>query len=247
MIRWLDEGIVLSARPLGERRLIATLLTQEHGIHRGVFRATKATQSLLEPGTHVSCRWFARLEEQLGTWTLEPIYSPIAYVLNQRRALTALNAATSLSLACLPEREAAPRVFAALLNLVTHFHDATLWPALYVLFEIMVLEHAGIRLDLARCAATGSTNDLIYVSPRTGRAVSREAGIPYQDKLLPLPAFLTLGSDLKTIAMQDILAGLALTGYFLSGVVLGPHDLEMPPARHRLLKELQRECPSTTK
>ena len=247
MIRWLDEGILLSARPLGERRLIATVLTQEHGVHRGVFRSSKATQSILEPGTHVSCQWFARLEEQLGTWTLEPIYSPVAYVLNQRRALSALNAATCLSLSCLPEREPVPQVFTALLTLVRHFQDLTLWPAFYVLFEIMLLEHAGIRLDFSRCAATGATDDLIYVSPRTGRAVSREAGVPYQDKLLPLPAFLAGHTDLNDVEMQDILAGLALSGYFLSGIVLEPHDLEMPQARHRLVKDLQRDCPGTIK
>lgn len=240
MIQWQDEGIVISTKLLGERQVITTLLTKEHGLHKGVFRPSKATKPLTEPGTVVQGIWKARLSEHLGSWTLEPLFSPLAFVLHNALALKLLNSACALLNMCLPEREAAPKVHTAFLHFIHQLEESAQAPSsfleAYCYFELFLLKHTGISLDFKTCAATGGCKDLIYVSPRSGRAVSKDAGEPYKEKLLPLPAFLQHpDKKQKDISVQEILAALALSGYFLSKYVFVPHELQPPAARQRLL------------
>ncbi len=243
MIRWEDDAIVIGARKHGERQLIATVLTKEHGRHKGIFRPSKLTKSTAECGTVVQATWKARLSEHLGAWNFEPLYTPLAFVLQNPLALKTLNAACALVEVCLPERDAAPKVYTAFLHLIHQFEkadDRLLWLEAYCYFELFLLEQTGIALDFKSCAATGTQEELIYVSPRSGRAVSRQSGEPYKDKLLALPLFLQqVDKERKIKDVQEVLAALTLSGYFLNKYVLVPHDIEAPAARHRLCAALK--------
>ena len=243
-MKWEEEGIVISSKRYGERQVITTLLTKTHGRHKGVFRLSKATKSTCESGTIVQATWTARLREHLGSWVLEPLYSPLAFVLHNPTALKALNSACALLELCLPEREAAPKVYTAFCHLIQRFEnlsrEETSFLKAYCYFELFLLEYAGITLDFRACAVTGERDNLYYVSPRTGRAVSKETGEPYKDKLLLLPAFLQASDNQqKEPEHQEILAALALSGYFLNKYVFVPHDISAPEARLRFLVSLQ--------
>lgn len=242
-MKWEDEGIVIGAKRHGERQIITTLLTKEHGRHKGMFRPNKTTKSTCECGTVIQATWTARLREHLGSWALEPLYSPLAFVLHNSKALKTLNSACALLEACLPEQEAAPKVYTALCHLVQEFEnlskgDISFLKA-YCYFELFLLEHSGIALDFKACAVTGKQDNLYYVSPRTGRAVTKETGEPYKDKLLLLPSFLQHSDkQQKEPDHQEILAALTLSGYFLGKYVFVPHDISLPEARYRLLSSL---------
>lgn len=239
-MKWEDEGIVIGAKRHGERQIITTLLTKEHGRHRGMFRPRKTTKSTCECGTVLQATWTARLREHLGSWNLEPLYSPLAFLLHNSLALKSLNSACALLEACLPEQEAAPKVYTAFCHLVQGFEnlskDDISFLKAYCYFELFLLEHSGISLDFKTCAVTGEQDNLYYVSPRTGRSVTKEAGDPYKDKLLLLPSFLQHPEkQQKKPEQQEILAALTLSGYFLDKYVFIPHDISPPEARHRLL------------
>lgn len=243
MIRWEDEAVIIGTRKHGERQLITTVLTKNHGRHKGIFRPSKMTKSTAECGTVVHATWQARLSEHLGSWQFEALYSPLAFVLQNPLALKALNSVCALIEACLPERDAAPKLYTAFVHLVHEFEkdDNTFsWLEAYCYFELFLLEQTGITLDFKSCAATGTQEDLIYMSPRSGRAVSKEAGEPYKDKLLPLPLFLQqVDKKQKIKDYQEVLAALTLSGYFLSKYVLVPHEIDPPAARNRLCSALK--------
>jgi DNA repair protein RecO (recombination protein O) len=148
-----------------------------------------------------------------------------------------LSAAAALAAGALPEREPHPGAFYALEAFIAALAATEAWPAVFVRFEAGLLQELGFGLDLTRCAATGSLDELIYVSPRTGRAVSRAAGEPYKDKLLPLPPFL-LGAQ-AGLAPGDVSAGLDLTGHFLEQFVFGPLNKPLPPARVWMVDKLR--------
>jgi DNA repair protein RecO (recombination protein O) len=183
----------------------------------------------------VKLTWRARLSEHLGIYTVELARARASDIFEQRAALSGLNALSAVAAAVLPEREphgAAYEGADALLEMIAA-HDFADWAPLFVHWEIGLLNELGFGLDLARCAATGAADDLIYVSPRTGRAVSREAGEPYRDRMLSLPSFL-LGRQAGETRASDLLAGLQLTAHFLDQWVLLPHGNSMPEARVRL-------------
>src|SRR3546814_314852 len=189
---WRDEGIVLSMRRHGEAAAIVTLLTREHGRHAGLVRggASRRRRGELQVGNLVTATWRARLEEHLGSLSVELAESWTARLLDRPGRLAALSAATALVDAGLPEREPHPVLFESLKELLLAL-DRDGWAAAYVRWEVALLAELGFGLDLSCCAATGRNDELAYVSPKTGRAVSLSAGEPYRDKLLPLPAFLT--------------------------------------------------------
>ncbi len=248
MITFQDSALVLTSKRLGERQFIVTLLTETHGLHKGVFRGTRATKSLIEPGTCVQATWKARLSDHLGTWSLEPTFSPIAEILANSLALKGLNAMCNLALKTLPERENALPVYTAFLHVLHdmveyHGEKNQKWLKPYCYFELFLLEQTALKLDFSRCAGTGVTHNLTYVSPKTGRAVSREAGEPYKDKLLPLPAFLKESTS-TPIERQEILAALELSGYFLMRCVFNSHDGDMPKARTQLHAALKKTDPT---
>lgn len=237
-MEWTDEGIVLSVRKHGESSAITTLMTRRHGVHAGLVRGGAASRArgILQPGNRVHARWRARLAEHLGTYTCELFHPFAGAILDDPTRLAGLSAACAVTEAALAERQAHPAVFAGLLALLEGMEDET-WPSAYVKWELCLLREAGFGLDLSRCAATGRNDQLAYVSPKSGCAVSRSAGEPYKGTLLPLPAFL-LGEG-QAGGPDEVADGLRLTGYFLERHVFSHRDRPPPPARQRLAERLR--------
>jgi DNA repair protein RecO (recombination protein O) len=236
-MEWSDDAIVLSSRAHGENGAILELLTRDHGRHAGLVRggASRRVKPTLQPGNSVHVQWRARLEEHLGSFTCELARARAGELMDSREALAGLNAFTSVLNVAMPEREAHAPVFLGgeiLLDAMIA-HDARHWLPLYVRWEAGLLEALGFGLDLSECAATGTKDDLGYVSPRTGRAVSRDGAGIYANRLFRLPRFL-LDAGAEEPEQDEIAAGLALTGHFLLERVLRPHGKEMPKARLRL-------------
>jgi DNA repair protein RecO (recombination protein O) len=238
---WSDEGIFLGAKPLGEANAVAELFTLGHGRHLGLVRGgrSRRLRPLLQPGNRLRVTWRARLSEHLGGFNIELIEAHAARALDDAAALAAIGSLAGLA-RLLPERDPHPQLYAAALHVIGAFDAPRLWPALLVRWELLLLQELGFGLDLSECAATGGDTELVYVSPRSGRAVSREAGEPYDAKLLKLPAFLR--DDDVDAGEGDLLAGFALTGYFLERDVLAPHGLAMPETRGRLIGLLARRA-----
>lgn len=241
-MEWADEGLVLSARRHGENATIVVILTRDNGRHAGLARGGQGTKGrgLYQPGNHVSARWRGRLPEHLGNWTCELITGFAAAVMDEAGKLAALSAACAMLESALPEREPVPGVYADSLAFVGALaaEDGTKprWPEAYARWELQLLADLGFGLDLSACAATGSTENLVFVSPKSGRSVSAEAGEPYRGKLLDLPTFLT-AADVSGDS-DSILAALRLTGYFLERHVFAPQGRTIPPARTRLVEAL---------
>jgi DNA repair protein RecO (recombination protein O) len=238
-MEWQDTGFVLSARRHGESGVITELLTVEHGRHAGLVRAGQSPKmrAVLQPGNEVTAVWRGRLAEHLGMLSCELVRAHAARFLDDPDRLAGLAAATAIVGAALPEREPQPDVFVAFAALIGALDSALDWQARYVEWEKGLLAALGFGLDLGCCAITGATADLAYVSPRTGRAVSRAAGLPYQSKLLGLPDFLWR----ETPAHGDqIILGLSLTEHFLVHHVFAPQGRALPAARVRLAERLRR-------
>lgn len=235
---WTDQGIVLSARRHGESSVILTVLTEMHGRCSGVVRGgqSRRNRGVLEQGNLVSAVWRARLEEHLGNFTIELVTAHAARLLDRAERLAALNTVCRMLDVCLAEREAHPALFAATVAVIESL-DRDDWAAHLVVWEIGLLGELGFGLDLSCCAATGTTDDLAYVSPRSGRAVSLSAGEPWRDRLLVLPSFLT---GKGTAEPGDIIDGLTLSGYFLERHVYQPQGLRLPDSRERLIEGLRR-------
>lgn len=236
-MEWTDDAILLSLRRHGETGAVATLFTRAHGRHAGLVRggAGKVARAALQPGNRLQVTWKARLDDQLGTFTWELAEAFGSRWLEDRQRLAGLSAACAMAEASLAEREPHPAAFNGLVVFLAALGEED-WPSLYVHWELGLLGELGYSLDLTACAATGATDDLVYVSPRSGRAVSRTAGEPYRDRLLVLPRFL---QEKAAGDRTSVLAGLALTGYFLERHALAPHGKALPPARSRLVERLK--------
>ncbi|KQS56192.1 DNA repair protein RecO [Brevundimonas sp. Leaf363] len=233
-----EEAFVLSARAHGDTGAVVDLLTETNG-RRAAYVAGGASRKMrpfLQAGARVSVELRARTSDHLGSAKLEPIGEGPSALFDDPLALTGLAAAAAVAQGALPEREAHPGAFLAFEALMGAFAIPAIWPAIFVRFEAGLLEDLGFGLDLSRCAVTGGMDDLIWVSPRTGRAVSREAGAPYADKLLALPPFM-LGAQ-AGLGEGDIRAGLDLTGHFLEQFVFHPQNKPLPPARVWMLDKL---------
>lgn len=237
-MEWSDEGIVLTARPHGEGHAVAEIFTQTRGRWAGlVFGGSGRRKTpLLQPGNKVRVDWRGRLEDSLGTYTLELIHPRAAELMMERLPLAGLSAACSIANACLPEREDHPRTYTAMNVLIENFENEEIWPALMARWELGLLSDMGFGLTLDRCAATGSRDDLIYVSPKSACAVCKESGEPYKDKMLPLPTFLNGGDG--EITPQDMLDALKTTGYFIETRILHLTNRQLPEARLRILELL---------
>jgi DNA repair protein RecO (recombination protein O) len=242
-MEWTDEAIVLSARKHGESAAIAQLLTREHGRHAGLVHggAGAKARGTLQPGNRVRAVWRARLAEHLGSYAVELLHSSAATLLDDALRLTALAASTALAEAALPEREPHPAVFEGFAALVAALESTDRiagWGRAVVAWELGLLGELGFGLELTQCAATGRTDELAYVSPRTGRAVSLAAGEPYKDRLLPLPRFLAGGG--KPPGDGDILDALMLTGRFFEQHVFASLHREVPQARSHFIDRMRR-------
>jgi DNA repair protein RecO (recombination protein O) len=242
-MEWRDQGILLWVRRHGESSVIIEVLTPEHGRHAGLVRggAGKTQGPVLQPGAQLSLEWNARLADHLGHFRVELIRARAAAIMADREALAGLNAVSALLVRLLPEREPNPEVYAATLALVDALGEADpRWPVRYAVWELTLLDALGFGLDLGSCASTGAREDLVYVSPRSGRAVSRAAGAPYAERLLPLPRFL-LGQESARAepGIAEVREALRLTGHFLENWVVPAFELgEMPGARIRLARLL---------
>jgi DNA repair protein RecO (recombination protein O) len=234
-----DEAFVLSARAHGETGAVVELLTQAHGKHAAFVAggASKKMRPFLQAGAPVIARYRARTSEQLGSAALEPMGEGPSALFDDALALAGLSAAAAVAAGALPEREPHPGAYLAFQALSEALQHPDIWPAVFVRFEAGLLQELGFGLDLSKCAATGTTDDLVYVSPRTGRAVSRGAGEPYKDRLLPLPGFL-LASQSR-LQPGDVAAGLDLTAHFLEAFIFNPMNRPLPPARLWLVDRLR--------
>ena len=237
-MEWDDDAFVLSARAHGETGAIVELLTALHGRHAGHLPggASRKMKPFLQPGARVMAEFRSRTSEQLGSLRLEPIGEGPSALFDDALALAGLSAAAAVAAGALPEREPHPGAYLAFEALVAAFAHDDVWPAVFVRFEAGLLEELGFGLDLSRCAATGVTDDLVYVSPKTGRAVSRAAGEPYAARMLTLPPFL-LGAQ-AGLREGDVGSGFDLTGHFLEQFVFGPLNRPLPPARIWLIDRL---------
>jgi len=232
---WQDDGIILAVRRHGESSAVVSVFTAEHGRHAGLARGAVSRKALPvhQIGNAVHATWRARLADQLGSFSLELVRPVAALLLDQPDRLAGLGAACALLEAGLPERDPHPNLYNALCDLIEPLLDGEEgWWQRYVGFELDLLADLGFGLDLSTCAVTGTREDLVYVSPRTGRAVSRGAAGPYVDRLLPLPGFL-LGREAADPA--QICAALQLTGAFLRRHLFDVSDSGVPRARQLLL------------
>jgi len=242
-MEWHDRAFVLAARRHGENAAIVELLTGEHGRHAGLVRGGQSPKlrGVLQPGNEVTAVWRGRLSEHLGTIVCELVRPHAAGLLDDPDRLAGLTAAAALVAAALPEREPYPDVFASFEGLLQALDSGIDWPAHYVAWERDLLGALGFGLDLSRCAVSGATTDLAYVSPRTGRAVSRAAGLPYHDKLLKLPEFLWSDGPADP---QQIAFGMILTEHFLVRHVFQPQGRSLPAARSRLAARMRSAVPA---
>jgi DNA repair protein RecO (recombination protein O) len=238
-MRWSDEAIVLAARRHGETALLVHCLTRTHGRHAGLVRGGQRPKgrAAFGIGNRLLVTWSARLSEHLGTLSGELVHGPAAALIDAPVRLAGLAATSALAQAALPEREPHPRLYAQLqaLHEALELNDG--WMPDYVRWELDLLAELGFGLDLGACAATGTTENLIYVSPNSGRAVSAAAGAPYRDRLLRLPPFLK--GDGARPEPGDVMDGLELTGFFLDRRVFAPHGRALPPARTRFVEFLR--------
>jgi DNA repair protein RecO (recombination protein O) len=237
-IDWQDEGVILQTRGFGERDSLVHFFTSGHGKHAGLVRGgqSKTQRAYLQTGNRLTCRWQARLQDQLGTWHTEPIHLYAGRIWNREQPLLAMLSACRLVLDGTGEREPSTLLYAGLVKLLDELSAGTFPLETYIRFELLMLSQAGFTLDFSKCAVTGVTTNLTMVSPRTGRAVCEEAAEPYRDRLLPLPGFLR-GEGQITDA--DALSGLRLSGFFLRRHLFDPIDAALPAERERLVASLQ--------
>lgn len=235
-MEWSDRGIVLGIRRHGENGAIAEIMTQGHGRHLGHVRngRSRSMQPVLQPGNVVEVTWRARLDEHLGHYQIEPVTFRAARLMEGALGLNGVQALASL-LRLLPERDPHPHLFNALDVILDHLDEPAGAGELYVRFELAVLDDLGFGLDLLRCAATGQGHDLAYVSPKTGRAVSRVAGAPWADKMLALPAFLTEGRP-EPASADTLAEAFRLSAFFLDRHVYGPRGLDPAEAREAFVR-----------
>lgn len=238
-MEWQDEAVIVATRPHGETSAVVEVLSRNHGRHMGLVMGgrSRRLRPVLQIGNHVEVRWRARLEDHLGHMTIELRESYAARLLDNAKALNALMSMAALT-RLLPERDPHPNLYEITLFILDLIADEAMLPALLVRWELALLEELGFGLDLSRCAASGSNDGLIYVSPRSGRAVSASAGEPYKDRLLPLPEFLRPGGQMQGITARDVKQGFALTGHFLRAQVLDQRGSLLPESRDRLIASL---------
>lgn len=240
-MEWRDQGVLLSVRRHGETAAIIETFTPQHGRHAGMVRGgtSRKIAPVLQPGAQLDVTWRARLDEHLGSFAVEPIQSRTAAVMNDRLALAGLNAITGLLCFCLPEREPHPLLYQRTIMLLDMLGNSPAWPLAYLRWELSLLDEMGFGLDLVKCAVTGAIDDLAYVSPKTGCAVSAEGAGEWAEKLLLLPPCLLGHGDGDP---AEISKGLATTGFFLNkwlAPALG--DRVLPPARQRLVDTMARQ------
>ena len=242
-MQWTDEGIVIGVRRHGEASAILELMTREHGRHLGLVRGGFGTRMkpILQTGNSVSANWRARLDEHLGNYTVEALRQRASNFFGAPHAIYGVTHLAAL-MRLLPERDPHAELFTVFEGILDRLEDPVLAAPLVVRFELQMLGELGFGLDLEQCASTGATADLVYVSPKSGRAVSRLAGAPYADRMLRLPDVLR-DSDAEP-AGRDLADGFALTGFFLERHVLLPRGQTLTDERAHFIAALTRALPN---
>lgn len=242
-MQWTEDGVILGTRRHGETSAIVELFTETRGRHLGLVRGgrSKRSQVVLQPGNGVTATWRARLDEHLGLYAIEPREARAAALMESAHALYGF-AVLAAHLRLLPERDPHPALYRRFMGTLEALGDPLAGAAALARFELALLAELGFGLDLAQCAATGTRDDLAYVSPRSGRAVSRTAGAPYGERMLPLPPFLCdeAGGVPEAGTIGD---AFVLTGHFLARHVHGPRNVPMPPERQRIVDAVRRAAP----
>jgi DNA repair protein RecO (recombination protein O) len=242
-MEWIDEGIVLGVKRHGETSIILELMTRAHGRHLGWVRGGSGPRlrGILQPGNTVRATWRARLDEHLGLYLVEAANLRAAGFLDKAHAL---HGVTHLAALCrlLAEREPHTAIYDALQAILDRLEDLQAVAPMIARFELDFLAELGFGLDLAACAATGATDELVFVSPRSGRAVSRAAGEPYRDKLMRLPVFLRQAG--APPSPEDLADAFVLTGFFLDRHAFAPRGVSLPEARAHFVSVLAREAQS---
>lgn len=230
-MQWQDEATILGILRHGETSVVAEVMTHGHGRHLGLVRngRSRSMQPVLQPGNLVEVTWRARLDEHLGNFSIEPLSFRAAVLMESAASLHGVQALAAL-LRLLPERDPHSHLYDMLNIVLDHLHDPSSAGELYVRFELAVLNDLGFGLDLLQCAATGMREDLEYISPKSGRAVSREAGLPYRDRLFKLPEFLRETSR-KAANRDNLVEAFRMTRYFLDRHVYEPRGIEPGTAR----------------
>ena len=241
MVQWNDQAIILSTRKYGESSGILSLLSKEHGLFNGLVRgiSSKKNCGIYQVGNFIEATWKGRLSEHLGNFNAELITPNAAILMGCPVRLAALNSICTILETTLPEREPAEQIYYHLKSFIQHLKDERHWQLYYILLEIELLSHLGFRLDLSSCAATGKTENLAYISPKSGRAVCESAGEPYKSKLLKMPDFLKNDGNWRYDSEQ-INNGLEIGAYFLEKYIYKPQNKSLTVARLRLY-ELVRE------
>ncbi len=240
-MEWREEGVLLAVRKHGENAAIIEVFTDAHGLHSGVVRGGSGRRMgpILQPGAQLDLTWRARLEDHLGAFSVEPVKPRAADILGDARALAGLSAVCALLRFTLPDREPHPALFARSVALLDAL-GASGWPRAYLRWELALLDEMGFGLDLGRCAVTGRSDGLAFISPRTGRAVHADSAGDWADRLLPLPD--SLRPDSTRADLADILAGLQVTGHFLmQNLARAQGDRPVPAARARFVDLLARQ------
>lgn len=241
-MEWTDRAIVLGVRKHGETSVIAELMTRERGRHLGLVQGgrSRAMRPILQPGNTVRATWRARLDEHLGTYRLEADTLRAALLMESAHGIFALQTVSG-HLRLLAERDAHVALFETLEIVLDNLSLPEIAGELLVRFELALLEELGFGLDLSQCVATGTRANLVYVSPKSGRAVSAEAGQPWADRMLRLPPFLHgERQGISAAPLDDIAAGFDITGHFLHRDVYGPRGIAMPSERASVLRSLER-------
>ena len=234
-MEWRDHGILLSTRKHGETSAIIEVFTPSHGRHLGVVKAgtSRKLAPILQPGAQLDVTWRARLQDHIGTFTVEPLRSRSAIAISNRLALAGLNAVVAILRLVLPEREVMSEFYIVTEQLLDLLDRQDIWSLAYLKWEMRLLETLGYGLDLQSCAVTNKTNDLRYISPKSGRAVSAQGAGQWVDRLLPLPSVMLGNGDANKL---DIINALRVTGFFIENHLCKDLGLESPPAaRGRLL------------
>ena len=233
-MEWEAAGIILDVRPYGEGDVVATVMTEAHGAHRGLARGgqSRTRAALWQPGNLVELRWVGRLSDQLGSFSAEMVHPAAAVVMDDPLLLAMLTSSCAVAHGALVEREPQPMVFDLLLHLLARLPVGPVMMADLVRWELSLLTGLGYGLDLSACAVTGAQEALVGVSPRTGRAVSAEAAGIWRERLLPLPGFL-IGGD-PDGSPEEWAQGLRLTGHFLERDAFGVHNRPLPQPRRAL-------------
>ncbi|AXI45067.1 DNA repair protein RecO [Sulfitobacter sp. SK012] len=239
-MEWRDQGILLNTRCHAETSVIIEVFTPSQGKHAGIVRGgtSRKIAPILQPGAQLDVMWRARLEDHIGAFTVEPVRSRAAIVMSDRLALAGLNAVTGMLSFCLPEREPHLALYQRSEALLDLLGENELWPLAYLRWEVSLLEGMGHGLDLSACAVTGAQEELIYVSPKSGRAVSAEGAGEWADRMLPLPDVLRGQGDASD---AEIAVAFRTTGYFLeTHLAQGLGSRPLPQARARFIEAFSR-------